>query len=225
MADKQQTALKRLAKKLSALRATLSKDERVMLDRIVLGTADVSGHKLTDDAAERHEKSDDRSRSPISMTAGAATHSAPSKRRAEKATTEVAMHSMTTGAANIGAAMAAKKRDHRSRPASHDHGRCQHRRRQRQDATTEVALHSMTAGAANTAPQGPSCSATPPQPFSNSMPQRVGIVSLTRLCNPHLLLLLRFGWAGGIAERRRPPDLFSARCPAASRDFSVPSNQ
>src|SRR5438876_718663 len=80
MADKQQTALKRLAKKLSALRATLSKDERVLLDRIVLNQ-EVTPH----------------------MISAANTGKALAANKA----TEFALHSMTTGAANTGAANAA----------------------------------------------------------------------------------------------------------------------
>lgn len=47
MDTKQQAALKRLTKKLSALRQTLRKDERELLDTIVLGQrAEVKGHRL-----------------------------------------------------------------------------------------------------------------------------------------------------------------------------------
>ena len=48
MADKQTQALGRLTKKLSALRKTLAKDERFILDQLILGAdADVAGHRLT----------------------------------------------------------------------------------------------------------------------------------------------------------------------------------
>ena len=48
MIDKQTQALKRLTKKLSALRTTLRKDERDLLDQLILGaSADVAGHALT----------------------------------------------------------------------------------------------------------------------------------------------------------------------------------
>ncbi len=48
MADKQIQALKRLVKKLSALRATLRRDERQLLDQIILGlSAEAAGHAMT----------------------------------------------------------------------------------------------------------------------------------------------------------------------------------
>ncbi len=49
MADKQTQALKRLTKKLSALRQTLRADERSLLDRMILGdeaAAEVQAHRL-----------------------------------------------------------------------------------------------------------------------------------------------------------------------------------
>jgi uncharacterized protein YjbI with pentapeptide repeats len=47
MDDKQTRTLKRLTKKLSALRQTLSKSERELLDTLILGApAEVSGHAL-----------------------------------------------------------------------------------------------------------------------------------------------------------------------------------
>ncbi len=55
MTEKELQARKRLAKKLTALRKTLRKDERDILDRIVVGTgAEVSGHSMleTADASE-----------------------------------------------------------------------------------------------------------------------------------------------------------------------------
>src|SRR5206468_1834786 len=104
MADKQQTALKRLAKKLSALRATLSKDERVLLDRIVLNQ-EVTPHMIsaanTGKALAANKATDV---ALHSMTTGAAN---TGKALAANKATEVALHSMTTGAANTGAANAA----------------------------------------------------------------------------------------------------------------------
>jgi hypothetical protein len=47
MTSKEQAALRRLAKKLSAMRATLSKDERVWLDRLILGEQEVAAHAMT----------------------------------------------------------------------------------------------------------------------------------------------------------------------------------
>lgn len=45
MTKKEQAALKRVAKKLSAMRATLNKSERVWLDRIILGEPEVAAHR------------------------------------------------------------------------------------------------------------------------------------------------------------------------------------
>ena len=54
MADKQARALARLLKKLSALRMTLGKDERDILDQLVLGAkAQVGGHRLMSQAAPK----------------------------------------------------------------------------------------------------------------------------------------------------------------------------
>ena len=47
MTKQEQAALKRVTKKLSAMRATLRKDERIWLDRIVLGETEVTGHAAT----------------------------------------------------------------------------------------------------------------------------------------------------------------------------------
>jgi transposase len=55
MADKQTQALKRLTKKLNALRKTLRADERSLLDRIVLGeagAAEVQAHRVRAKAAK-----------------------------------------------------------------------------------------------------------------------------------------------------------------------------
>lgn len=90
MADKQKAALNRLSKKLSALRATLPKDERILLDRIVLGTNQVEGHKMTTDAAQGA-----RNRAVSGAASGA------------KKVSEVTAHGMVTGAAS-GAAAGAK---------------------------------------------------------------------------------------------------------------------
>jgi hypothetical protein len=48
MADKQTQALKRLTKKLSAMRKTLRKDERDILDQLVVGgpAGEVQAHKI-----------------------------------------------------------------------------------------------------------------------------------------------------------------------------------
>jgi hypothetical protein len=60
MADKQTQALKRLTKKLSALRKTLRKDERELLDALILGdeaAAEVNAHSLVS-KADRVAKAD-----------------------------------------------------------------------------------------------------------------------------------------------------------------------
>ncbi len=52
MADKQTQAAKRLAKKLTALRQTLRKDERDILDRLVAHTEpEVKGHVVMESVA------------------------------------------------------------------------------------------------------------------------------------------------------------------------------
>ncbi len=48
-------ALVRVTKKLSALRSTLKKDERELLDRIVLGAAEVAGHAVTAEVFSKRE--------------------------------------------------------------------------------------------------------------------------------------------------------------------------
>lgn len=56
MADKQSQALKRLTKKLNALRKTLRADERNLLDRMVLGeeaAAEVVAHRVTSKVADK----------------------------------------------------------------------------------------------------------------------------------------------------------------------------
>jgi hypothetical protein len=56
MADKQAQALKRLTKKLNALRKTLRADERSLLDRMVLGeevASEVAAHRFTPKAADK----------------------------------------------------------------------------------------------------------------------------------------------------------------------------
>ena len=47
MTKKEQAALNRVAKKLSALRVTLRKDERDWLDRVILGQSEVAAHAAT----------------------------------------------------------------------------------------------------------------------------------------------------------------------------------
>jgi hypothetical protein len=106
MADKQKAALNRLTKKLGALRATLSKDERVLLDRIVLSTPDVSGHKMVNAASGSKKALKANEVAAHSMTT-AASGATTAALKASKAS-EVALHSMTTGAAT-GATTAALK--------------------------------------------------------------------------------------------------------------------
>ena len=45
MTKQEQAALKRVAKKLSAMRATLNKSERNWLDRLILGESEVAAHR------------------------------------------------------------------------------------------------------------------------------------------------------------------------------------
>ncbi len=106
MADKNKVALNRLTKKLSALRATLSKDERVLLDRIVLSTPDVVGHKMTNAASGAKKAAKVNEVAAHGMTTKAASGAVTGARKPTKVT-EVALHGMTTGAAS--AAKGAKK--------------------------------------------------------------------------------------------------------------------
>ncbi len=72
MADKKKQALKRLVKKLSALRATLRRDERELLDQLVLGSAaEVQAHAMTN-AASKGAKTP----KPIEVSAHAMTNAA-----------------------------------------------------------------------------------------------------------------------------------------------------
>jgi hypothetical protein len=109
MADKQKAVLNRLTKKLSALRATLSKDERILLDRIVLSTPDVSGHKMVGaasgatSAARKATRANEVALHKMTDAASGATSAA---RKATKVT-EVALHGMTDAAS--GATTAARK--------------------------------------------------------------------------------------------------------------------
>jgi hypothetical protein len=50
--DKQAAALKRVTKKLTAMRQTLTKDERQVLDLLIVGaTTEVKGHRMADQSA------------------------------------------------------------------------------------------------------------------------------------------------------------------------------
>lgn len=122
MADKQKTSLKRLAKKLSALRATLSKDERVLLDQIVLGAQEVKPHVMTSGAANPGK--------PKAASGGAnevMAHRMIKSKAATGAANEVMAHAMTSRAANPGKPKAAT------------------------GGANEVMAHAMTPGTANQA--------------------------------------------------------------------------
>jgi len=77
MTDKQQAALKQLAKKLSAIRATLAKEERAWLDQLVLGgdltpaandaDAEVTGHQLSETIKRNKRKTS--SENPLAFDA------------------------------------------------------------------------------------------------------------------------------------------------------------
>ncbi len=93
MADKKNQALKRLLKKLSALRATLRHDERVLLDEIILGSvAEVSAHTMTA-AASKGAKTP----KPAEVSAHAMTTAASKGAKTPKPA-EVSAHAMTTAA-------------------------------------------------------------------------------------------------------------------------------
>lgn len=89
MDPKQQAALKRLTKKLSALRQTLRKDERDILDTMVIGKpAEVRGHRL-----ERVERLE-------TMTGAARKKNTPKRRGGEP---EVSGHALNPGSQTLGA--------------------------------------------------------------------------------------------------------------------------
>ena len=107
MSDKQTQALARLLKKMSALRVTLRKDERDLLDEIVLGAkAEVAGHKLSGAMSGRVAKA---------KRAEVAGHKLSAKvlkaKRADEAVTprptEVIAHRMA-GAKTVSARMAGR---------------------------------------------------------------------------------------------------------------------
>ena len=91
MTKKEQAALNRVAKKLSALRVTLRKDERDWLDRVILGQSEVAAHAAT--APSKAMK--------VSKVAAAevAAHAATAPSKAMKvskvAAAEVAAHAAT----------------------------------------------------------------------------------------------------------------------------------
>jgi hypothetical protein len=121
MIDKQTQALKRLTKKLSALRATLRKDERDLLDQLILGaSADVAGHALTSAISTEavtsrptevaaHAMTSAKSSKPASRRAEVAGHTLTSAISTEAVTsrpTEVAAHAMTSATSSIREAIA-----------------------------------------------------------------------------------------------------------------------
>src|SRR3972149_4734213 len=89
MADKQTQALGRLTKKLSALRKTLGKDERIILDQLILGAdADVAGHAMASAKAPKPA-------ARVAEVAGHAMTTAKTPRPAARVA-EVAGHAMTS---------------------------------------------------------------------------------------------------------------------------------
>jgi|GEM_PF-4354633 hypothetical protein len=95
-------ALVRVTKKLSALRSTLKKDERELLDRIVLGAAEVAGHAVTAEVFSKRELPSKRE-SPAktdevmghAATEFASKRELPSKRESPAKTDEVMGHAAT----------------------------------------------------------------------------------------------------------------------------------
>ena len=93
MADKQTQALSRLAKKLSALRVTLRKDERDLLDELILGhAAEVAAHSMNAAAAKASKTPRAAEVAAHSMNAAAAKASKTPR------AAEVAAHSMAGAA-------------------------------------------------------------------------------------------------------------------------------
>jgi hypothetical protein len=95
MADKKNQALGRLTKKLSALRATLRKDERDLLDELILGAAaEVAAHSMTTAAATKAMKTP----KTVEVAAHSMTTAAATKAMKTPKTVEVAAHSMAGAA-------------------------------------------------------------------------------------------------------------------------------
>ena len=75
MDEKQIKTLKRVIKKLNALRATLRKPERAMLDALIVSEPEVTGHAMTVDAMKSDAHLGDAMTSDA-MTSDAATSDA-----------------------------------------------------------------------------------------------------------------------------------------------------
>ncbi len=90
MDEKQAKTLKRVIKKLNALRKTLTKPERAVLDAMIVREAEVTGHAMTFDAA-----------SAGAASAGAASAGAASAGAANAGAASAGAAS--TGAATVGA--------------------------------------------------------------------------------------------------------------------------
>lgn len=101
MADKQTQALKRLTKKLSALRKTLRKDERDLLDQLILGegAAEVSAHKFSSKASSKAAEVEAHKFTPKAATKAAevVVHSMAPKAspKASQAAVEVTAHKLS----------------------------------------------------------------------------------------------------------------------------------
>lgn len=126
MNTKEKATLNRLAKKLSAIRATLKKDERDMLDRLILGH-EVGGHKMTTGKPQRTVGA---AAAETKGHASTATAASMKVSRAAKATSDVQAHGMIVP----GQTQAAKKMT---------------------AAKTDMVLHSMKVDTAASKVQGP----------------------------------------------------------------------
>ncbi len=92
MTDKERTAFKRLVKKLSAMRATLSKDERNLLDKLILGE-EVAAHQMTTGSVKAIKAV----KGEADVAAHQMTTGSVKAIKAVKGGAEVAAHQMTTG--------------------------------------------------------------------------------------------------------------------------------
>ena len=95
MEAKQAQVLKRVTKKLSALRVTLRKDERDILDQLILGAkAEVGGHRLASAKASRAASSRVAAAKAAEVDAHAMSNAMSARASSAKAA-EVGAHAMS----------------------------------------------------------------------------------------------------------------------------------
>jgi hypothetical protein len=122
MDDKEFKALKRVMKKLSSLKATLRKDEAVILDQLIFGEQEVQLHSVQDQGQFRILQG-----AQSRLTKGAQPRkTAGAQPRAKESASEMTLHSMTPRTT------ARKTPRSASKPSS-----------RKQEAAPEIVLHGM----------------------------------------------------------------------------------